>query len=122
MATYKPFLGETNDRDKAFPQFESFTIVVSQDPYSNYRHEEWLKTSTYTKSNIPRFAKCLNPRCQQGGLDLQQIVSYAGDGEHTYHCNGHEGSPMGRRKGMPCENYFTVTLTTVKKVDPDQSQ
>lgn len=119
MATYKPFLGETTDRDEAFPQFESFTLAVEQDPYSQYRHEEWIKKSIYTKDNIPRYARCINPRCQQGGLDLQQIVSYSPDGEHTFYCRGHEGSPKGRRKGMPCENSFKVSLTTSKKLAAD---
>jgi hypothetical protein len=114
MATYKPFLGETQDRNAAFPQFESFTLTVSQDPYSHYRHEDWIKTSTYDKSNINRYERCLNPRCQQGGLDLQQVVSFYGDGEHTFYCRGHEGTPKGRRVGDPCENVFKVTLSSVR--------
>ncbi len=115
MTRTTPFLGETTDRDKAFSQFESFTLVVSQDPYSTYRHEEWMKTSTYTKANITRYERCLNPRCQQGGLDLQNVVSFFPDGEHDLYCRGHEGSPAGRRKGDPCENSFHVTLTTKKR-------
>jgi hypothetical protein len=30
--------------------------------------------------------------------------------ERTFTCNGHEGSPKGRRIGRPCTNGFEVTL------------
>jgi hypothetical protein len=106
----RPLLGTTNDRDAAFPDIESMTIVVEQDPSGYYSQNASQRKLTYTKSSIPRFASCLNSRCQQGGLDLQHVAMFSSNGQHTYYCSGHEGSPKGRRKGAPCMNSFTVTV------------
>jgi hypothetical protein len=38
------------------------------------------------------------------------VMSWS-EGERTVWCNGHEGTPKGRRKGSPCENRFDITLT-----------
>jgi len=111
----RPFLGTTTNRDSAFPDIQSMTIIVEQDPYGYYTQKEWQRKSTYTKSTIPRFASCLNPKCQQGGLDLQNVATFSSDGEHTYYCGGHEGSPKGRRKGNPCTNSFKVTVEVKRK-------
>lgn len=111
----KPFLGTTTDRDAAFPDIESMTITVEQDKSGHYSQKAWQRKSTYNKSSIPRFAGCLNSRCQQGGLDLQRVATFSSNGEHTYYCGGHEGSPKGRRKGDPCMNSFTVTVEVNRK-------
>jgi hypothetical protein len=112
----RPFLGTTTDRDAAFPDIESMTIIVEQDPSGNYAQKDWQRKSTYTKTDMPRFARCLNPRCQQGGLDLLNVATtFSSNGEHTYHCRGHEGSPQGRRKGNPCTNSFKVTLQVTRR-------
>lgn len=110
MSKGKPFLGETTDRNKAFPGIDSFELTVVQDRWGHYTREEWQRTSRYTKGDVPRYLRCANPRCQQGGLDLQQIVTFWPSGEKTFPCSGHEGSPAGRRRGDPCDNSFVVTL------------
>jgi hypothetical protein len=109
MSKPKPFLGETTDRDKAFFGIASFELKVVEDPFGHHTREGG-REYRFTKSNIPRYLKCANPRCQQGGLDLQQIVNFGSAGQTTLYCNGHEGSPAGRRKGDPCDNSFIVTL------------
>ncbi|EYS96039.1 hypothetical protein CF68_22525 [Cupriavidus sp. SK-4] len=114
MSKSEPFLGTTTERDKAFPDIKEMRVVVTQDPWQSYRRTPAAPTSTYTKTSLPRFERCLNPRCQQGGLDLQSVVLFWEDGEHEFFCKGHEGSPAGRRVGDPCDNVFTVTLTTVR--------
>ena len=113
--TARPFLGETADRNKAFPDIDAIDITITQDPSRQYLQHDWQRVTHYTKSTIPRYAKCANPRCQQGGLDLQHIVMFASDGEHEYYCDGHEGTPAGRRKGDPCENRFTVRLAVTRR-------
>ena len=110
MTISKPFLGETTNRDEAFPGIDSIDITITQDPYFHYSSKETQRVNHYTRSTIPRYCKCVNPRCQQGGLDLQKLVLFNSNGSHTFPCNGHEGSPKGRRKGSPCDNYFEVAL------------
>ncbi len=109
-----PFLGTTTDRNAAFPDIEQIEFSVSQDPYGEYMREDWQRSERYTKSNLPSHIRCANPRCQQGGLQTQQIVMFHPDGEYDFSCNGHEGTPAGRRKGDPCDNRFKVTLKVTR--------
>jgi hypothetical protein len=115
MPKATPFLGTTTDRNAAFPDIRSLSVRVVQDPYGMYCREPWQRESSYSKANIPRYERCRNPRCQQGGVDLQQIVWFSGEGEHKFYCSGHEGTPKGRRKGDPCDNSFTITVSIEKE-------
>ena len=111
MADYRPFLGETHDRDRAFPGIDELDLIVGQDKFGHYTLDGRPRESHYTKGDIPRHLNCVNPRCQQGGLDLQRIVMFWLEGQRTVSCNGHEGTPKGRRKGDPCENRFDISLS-----------
>ena len=114
MPKATPFLGTTTNRNEAFPDIEAIDITITQDPYGQYLQHDWQRISRFTKSDIPSHVRCANPRCQQGGLDLQNIVLLSPDGEHEFYCNGHEGTPAGRRKGDPCDNRFTVKLAVTR--------
>lgn len=109
-----PFLGTTNNRNEAFPDIKSLKVVIKQDPYGDYLQREGYREITYSINNIPRYATCCNLKCQQGGIDLQSLVLFSGSGEYNLGCNGHEGSPKGRRKGDPCDNVFQVTVAVEK--------
>lgn len=107
----RPFLGTpTNDVDKAFPNIKKLDISIDRDPWGYYCSNKGQKIVHFTKSSLQRYVSCPNQRCQQGGLDLQSIISYRDSDEFTISCNGHEGSPKGRRKGDPCDNAFKITL------------
>jgi hypothetical protein len=75
----QPFLGSTNNPSEAYPGIKSLRVTVEQDPsgyYINTTTKRGLaeKRRFYTKNTIPATVKCANPHCQQGGLDLQEIV------------------------------------------------
>ena len=110
------FLGSTSDRNAAYPGIAELDFVVEQDRPCQHGNKPDLKR--YTKSDLPPQIRCVNPRCQQGGLATQGIVLYRGAGVHELWCKGHEGSPSGRRKGDPCDNSFIVTL----RIDRSGSQ
>lgn len=110
MTKCEPFLGTTNNREEAFSGIEVLNIVIKQDPYGYYGNKDHSREATYSKSNVPRYASCNNPRCQQGGVDLQRLVWFHPSGEYEYYCGGHEGTPKGRYKGDPCGNVFTIIL------------
>ncbi len=110
MKYHNPFLGETTDRDQAFPGIRSLELTIVQDPCGYYTRQSSARESRFTKTTLPPYFACANPRCQQGGLDLQQIVLSWPPGKHTFYCNGHEGTPKGRRVGVPCCNSFEITL------------
>ena len=109
--TPKPFLGTTTNVNDAFPGIKEIDITIVQDPYGYYCQHEWQRVSRYTKSTLPNHVQCTNPRCQQGGIDLQSFVLSHSNGEFDISCNGHEGTPAGRRKGDPCDNHFNIKLT-----------
>jgi hypothetical protein len=108
------FFGETADRDKAFPGIKSFSLIVKQDPFGFHSRGAPVERR-YTKANVPRFERCVNPRCQQGGLDLQNVVLWPPKEEARFSCTGHEGSPKGRRKGRSCDNTFIVSIVIEKE-------
>lgn len=115
MSTTKPFLGETKDLKEAFPGIKSLSVTVTQDIYKNYRGNLPSPTLTYSLKNLPRYCKCYNPRCQQGGVDLQQVIYNYGEGQHTLNCNGHEGTPKGGKKGSFCNNAFILNIKIEKE-------
>jgi hypothetical protein len=115
MPTYRPFLGTTTDRDEAFPGIIELNVTVVQDPWGHYFQHEWQREKRYTKADIPRCQQCANPRCQQGGVDLQHVVAMFGEGTHQLYCNGHEGTPKGRRKGRSCDNSFEISVEIIRK-------
>jgi hypothetical protein len=106
----RPLLGETHDRKKAFPNIKRLEVIVKQDPFSLYVRDDWRKSSSFTIANVPRRVACINPRCQQGGFDMQMQIEFGDCEERQLYCVGHEGTPAGRRKGAPCENVFSVTI------------
>ena len=108
----KPFLGESTDRAAVFARFKSIAIEIKQDPLGMYTDKDWPRVARYTKGNVPRRQPCVNPRCRQGGIDLQMLIEFSPAGTRTIHCEGHEGTPQGRPRGDSCSNSFVVTLTT----------
>ena len=110
-----PWLGKhTTDRREAFPELVSLDLTISQDPFGMHLHPEWKRSSRFDERNFPKHVACGNARCQQGGIDLENIVRFSKDGLRRYSCRGHEGSPKGRRLGDPCDNYFDVEIKAVR--------
>lgn len=72
--TTRPFLGTTTDRREAFPNILSLELIIEQDPSEQYRRSalHYSRTNTFNLHNIVPHLRCNNPRCQQGGLELQQ--------------------------------------------------
>ncbi|WP_332660854.1 hypothetical protein [Brevundimonas sp.] len=101
----------TTNRTEAFPELKSLALVVRQDPQGMHAQHSWQTECRFDETNFPDRITCVNARCQQGGLELETIIRHSSSGERRYACNGHEGSPAGRRKGDPCDNYFVVDMS-----------
>ena len=106
MSDSKPFLGELTTFAKAYPNFGELVVRVHHDGDLAYVHQ---KSAVYTAATLPGVLRCPNPKCQQGGYDLSATVITLAHGRTpnysvSWSCNGHEGSPKGRRKGDPCMN------------------
>ena len=96
---------------EAFPQIKDLTIEVRQTGKFRFGREQ---TRVYTKEHFPgEFVDCGNPLCYGGGFSVWNLLrEMVGDRvvekEATARCQGHEGSPKGRRKYRDCLNFFTV--------------
>lgn len=110
MAKLTPFLGDMSDPTKAFPGIKTLKVTVEQDPGGYYLKEHERKHD-YTKQTIARLARCANPRCQQGGANLQEIVVFRGDGVHSVPCKGKESGSR-----QPCDNVFKVTVAIERAI------
>src|SRR2546426_909576 len=106
MSNIKPFLGKTDKVNEAFPGVISLNVKITQDPFGHYTNRPGQNVSHFTLENLEKHVRCLNPHCQQGGLDLQNIVAFSESGEQTFSCNGHEGTPKGHKVGDACDNTF----------------
>ncbi|AGT09897.1 hypothetical protein [Paracoccus aminophilus] len=103
----------TQNRDRAFPGIADLTIDITQDKNGVFQSAESGQTVSYTKADIPRSFGCLNPKCQDGGLDLQRVVIAALSPENADRdlpCPGHEGLTDDE---APCPNLFHVKVTIV---------
>jgi hypothetical protein len=107
------WLGKPAPFREVYPNVKSLRLEGTQ--HGDLR-SEYQATLHFSESNIPATIDCANPRCQQGGYRIQPLLdalvhAKESRSEQTWHCNGHEGSPKGRRKGDPCMNYIKFTLT-----------
>jgi hypothetical protein len=99
---------------KEFPTITELEVRIEQD--RNRYHTRSRHVRVYTLANHPRlFVPCVNPLCRRGGFDLTDLLITARDaGKLDYSdevpCNGDEGSPKGRRRGRPCNNWFKVSM------------
>lgn len=117
--TYEPFLKqEETTFGELFPSVKSLTLKGKEHgDFSDVtsipiEHKSALH---YSESNLPGKIRCSNPRCQQGGYELRWIIEGIVGGEKTsykdtLHCNGHEGTPKGRRRGDSCCNYIELNI------------
>lgn len=107
---YKPLFGASSDFKESFPDVEEVHLTVVQDPDGYYCIHGWQRESLCTKATLPNLFRCVNARCQQGGLSVQQLMLDYGNGEHDLPCGGHEGKAAGQAEGDLCDNRFKVTL------------
>jgi hypothetical protein len=115
--TTRPFLGTVATFREAYPEVKTLRLVGEQ---RGELARERQAQVYYTHVDIPENIPCANPRCRQGGFSLRTILmTLTGSREESYEgefsCNGHEGTPKGRRKGDPCGNSLKFTLTLTYK-------
>lgn len=117
MGKTRPFIGQKSSFTDAFPEVEEISVEVKQSGEYSWEHQLF---SQYNKHNIPSIIPCANPMCQQGGFSLKMIIYgitslKKTEEKRTICCDGHEGSPKGRRKGDPCDNYVEVKISVSYK-------
>lgn len=104
----KPFLGgEPTTFTELYPSVKS--LILTGIEHGDYTESSIIPYNQrgrihYTASTLPRVIPCSNPKCKQGGYDLQWIIdSIVSLGEPSYinvfSCNGHEGTSKERKIG-----------------------
>jgi hypothetical protein len=107
----RPLLGPAKTLLSAFPHIARIEVrVVEENAYVGWRRDRVFQ------NDVPAAIPCSNPRCREGGYDIANLIYFVAEGrktndEITIRCNGHEGSPKGRRRGDPCTNRACITAT-----------
>jgi len=73
------------------------------------------RVMVFEKENLPGRINCSNPRCQEGGVSINELIKDAIKerkefAEAKKKCSGYEGSPKGRIKRKSCIHAFEVTV------------
>lgn len=119
----EPFLGRRVSRAEALANVPDFEIVISETGFASpidrrgkSARSDRSKVTRYTRQTVVPHHHCSNPQCRRGGVDIQQLlfVHELTDLHWAGCCSGDEGTPAGRRRGNPCENAFSVSLTWAK--------
>jgi hypothetical protein len=119
--SHNPFVPKT-DFEGAFPNVEAVTVDVTEtDEYGHESHR------TYSKGDFGQYIDCSNPKCYNGGFAVGNALQSLRfkkltEGEGDADCQGHEGSPKGRRKGDACEHKFNYKISIVYKKEEESNQ
>jgi hypothetical protein len=113
VSTRTPFLdGTPTTFAKAYPSVSTLRLVGEE---SGDIGEGRIPTRAvqYSQADIPARINCSNPRCKQGGYELQLTLdTVIGNKEASCHvswsCNGREG-----RHGGPCTNSLKFTVDII---------
>lgn len=91
--------------------FRNLRVTIEEDPQGWWQKIPELRRHEYSVYNVPDYLPCCNPRCRNGGLNIERALGTYGSGRHYLSCEGHEGYIRGRQKGPKCDNRFTITMT-----------
>lgn len=117
MTSRKFLAGETMSFSKAFPDVQSIRVDVRHHGDMNPAHQS---VDRFDAGSLNPTIRCVNPKCQQGGYNIEFTLSELLRSRSTshslrWHCDGHEGTPKGRRKGNPCMNFADIEFTVSYK-------
>ncbi len=118
MAKYEPLFKRTQVTFRErFPNIDTYKVRIEQDRYGHFARDGKPTIDMYSEqNNLPATVRCVNPRCQRGGLQLELFMDLVKKGEpftykNEFFCGGDEGTPAGRKTGDRCGNIFFVEIT-----------
>lgn len=120
MSKIRPLFGEPTNFLGAFPTVESIRVELEESGDFPIGQPAFLRKRSLRDNDVGSSLRCSNPRCKQGGFSIQNAVSSMvaereRSKELAVRCNGHEGSPKGRRVGDPCTNRIKATVQITYK-------
>lgn len=108
------FASKTDSFDKAFPNIEDVKVELKE--YGE-DVDQWSHNRTYSKQYFPgEYIDCSNKLCYNGGISIGSIIrdmiyNKQTEFETSKLCQGHEGSPKGRRIYRKCLNSFELKVS-----------
>lgn len=108
-------LGKTSKFEEAFLGVADAKVIVDEDGEGVWRNGRNMGRRVYASRSFGEYINCSNPRCYNGGFNIAQQIRFMMDEKETnknltFHCQGYEGSPKGRRQTGPCFNSFKVDI------------
>jgi len=109
-----PFFGGTTTFDKKFPQIADISVNVVE-IIPNVLHPQEIPTMYSGIHNVPPQYPCQNPKCNGGGIDINQIIEEMVSKKETIYdkkrmCHGRETSPKGRKEYGGCGHDFLIKI------------
>ncbi len=116
-----PFDGVARSFDEAFPDVAELEVAIEQYQYGTAGDRQGKGRQRFGKDRAGRFIRCDNPRCWQGGFDLQammrkMVANRTAEDEQSAICRGSERSPKGQKVYSGCGNYFTVRVRITYRI------
>lgn len=98
--------------EKAFPQIKSISVEITESGNGLYQGQH---TSNYSGYDLSEYINCSNSICYNGGFSIGEVIremvrKRETDKEGEAICQGHEGSPKGRRIYRKCLNEFSYNI------------
>jgi len=110
--TSTPVFGKKTTFDKAFPEIADVKVEVTE---SGEGVTQFTHKRSYSESRLGEYIDCSNPACYNGGFHIADILremvrNKQADLTTTAICQGHEGSPKGRKIYRKCLNHFQIKV------------
>jgi hypothetical protein len=112
--TYRPFATPCAFLE-AFPSVADAVVEYEERGCFSQGTSEETRGGRQSNNDILGSLLCHNPRCKRGGFELQNriagmVAQWRDEQEFSATCPGDDGSPQGRRRGVPCGNRFNVQV------------
>src|SRR2546427_104840 len=110
MASIRWYAGNPTSFEEAYPTISDVKVEVGYEYIYGYQGKR-----LFTKNDLTEAMFCLNSKCRNGGLPLDEILhrmvfQSQSDCEEKIHCKGFEGTPKGRRIYTCCTYSFNVKI------------
>ena len=105
---------------EAFPTIQNIKLDIEIEDWDHLDPQTFTKVRTYNELNFRNKIPCPNPRCNRGGITLQDQIEYLVSSKEKFKkldfdCPGDEGTPKGMKKGPSCFVDFKIQIEITYK-------
>jgi hypothetical protein len=108
------YLFGTTSFEKKYPQIADISISITETKSGLKR--EYLQAGYQDIQKVPGIHPCSNPKCREGGLDINRIIGDMVAKNQSNHeirlrsCIGYTTLPRGNSPGTRCSHDFTTRV------------